>query len=84
MQGCIQKIRATTKHKNDNFQAKKNFFSFWVIFKKKTALSTFTMLQESSSAKWAHILLVKFLSCYIVVEIFVVSVDFNLFSLNVG
>ena len=84
MLGFIQIIRASTKHKKWQFSSKKNFFSFWVIFKKKTALSTFTTLQESSSGKWAHILLVKCLSCYIVVEIFVISMLFNVFSLNTG
>ena len=60
--------------KNDNFQAKKTFFSFWVIFEKKTALSTFTTFQESSSGRWVHILLANYLLRYIVAEIFVISV----------
>ena len=82
MQGFIQKIRATNKHKKWQFSGKKTVFSFWVVFKKKTALSTFTTFQESSSGKWAHTLLVKCLSNYIIVETFVISVVFNVFSLS--
>ena len=80
--GFIRKLRQTTKHKK--FQAKKIFFSFWVIFKRKTTLSTFTTFQESSSGKWAHILLVKCLPWYIVVQIFVIWVVFNVLSLSMG
>ena len=78
----MPKIRATTKHKK--FSSKKTFFSFWVISKKKTVLSTFLRFQESNSGKWAHILLAKGLPCYIVVEIFVISVVLDVFSLNMG
>ena len=85
MQGFIQKIRATTSHKKMIiFKQKNPFFSFQIIFKKKTALSTFTTFQESSSAKRALSLLVKCLSCYTVVEIVVISVVFIVFSLNMG
>ena len=68
----------------DNFQAKRTVFSLWGIFKKTTALLTLTTFQESSSGKRVHILLAKCLSCYIVMEIFVISVVFNVFSLNMG
>ena len=84
MQGFIQKIRATTRHKKSKFSSKKNLFFVWVIFKKKTALLTLTTFEESSSGKCAHILLVKCLSCYIVVKVFVISMVFNLFNLNMG
>ena len=35
MQGFTQKIKATTKHKNVNFQAKKPFFHFGLSLKKR-------------------------------------------------